>query len=101
MRKTYLVVYAKVPGSNFAGHAPDVPGCVSAGDTLEEMRTMMREGLEAHLQLMSEYGETLPEPKATSIEFKDEDFEGVEYFVVEHLQIEFPSRSKTREAISA
>ncbi|MBB6146657.1 putative RNase H-like HicB family nuclease [Silvibacterium bohemicum] len=101
MTKTFLVVYAKVPGKNFAGQAPDVPGCVSAGDTLEEMRVMMREGLESHFQVMTEYGERLPEPATTSVDFKDDDFEDVEYFVVEHLQVEMPVQHHKGEAISA
>jgi predicted RNase H-like HicB family nuclease len=101
MTKTFLVVYAKATGSNFAGQAPDVPGCVSAGDTLEEMRAMMREGLESHFQVMSEYGMALPEPTATSVEFKDEDFEGVEYFVVEHLEVKMPVQIQKGVTISA
>lgn len=101
MKKTYLVVYAKAQGSNFAGHAPDVLGCVSAGDTLEEMRAMMREALEFHFEGMMEHGETLPEPATTNVEFKDEDFEGVEYFVVEHLEVRIPVHGHKREALSA
>jgi len=101
MTKKYLVVYAKVPGSNFAGHAPDVPGCVSAGDTLDEMRAMMREALESHFEVMLEHDEAIPKPAVTNVEFKDEDFEDVEYFVVEHLSVKVPSKSRFREAIPA
>ena len=101
MTKKYLVVYAKVPGSNFAGYAPDVPGCVSAGDTLDEMRAMMREALEGHFEVMLGHGESIPEPAATTVEFKDEDFEDVEYFVVEHLQVKVPVSTRKREAIPA
>lgn len=101
MKKTYLVVYAKVPGSNFAGHAPDVPGCISAGYTLEEMRSMMREALEGHFEVMAEHGEILPEPAITNVEFRNEDFEGVEYFVVEHLDVQIPAHHHKHEALSA
>jgi predicted RNase H-like HicB family nuclease len=101
MTRKYLVVYAKSPGSNFAGHAPDVLGCVSAGDTLEEMRRMMREALEFHFETMAEHGEQIPEPSVTSVQFKDEDFEDVEYFVVEHLVVKVPAKSAQRAAIPA
>lgn len=101
MTKKYLVVYAKAAGSNFAGHAPDVPGCVSVGETLGKMRTMMREALESHFTVMLDHGEAIPEPAATKVEFKDRDFEDVEYFVVEHLQIKVPVKRRTREAIPA
>ncbi len=90
MTKRYLVVYAKCQGSNFAGHAPDVLGCVSVGDTLEEMRAMMKEALEFHLEGTAEDGDPIPEPHTTQVDFKDEDFEGVEYFVVEHVTVQAP-----------
>jgi len=99
MTRKYLVVYAKSPGSNFAGYAPDVPGCVSAGETLDEMRAMMREGLESHFEVMLEHGEAIPKPSATRVELRDEDFSDVEYFVVEHLEVAVPATG--REAIPA
>lgn len=90
MTKTYLTVFAKCKGSNFSGHVPDVPGCVSAADTLDEIATMMREALEFHLEGMAEHGEEAPEARTTNIEFKPEDFEDVEYFVVQHLDVQLP-----------
>lgn len=101
MARMFLVVYAKSAGNNFAGQVPDAPGCFSAGRTLKQMRAMMREGLEGHLQVMSEFGMALPEPTTTNVEFKDEDFEGIEYFVVEHLKVEMPVQHHKGEAISA
>ena len=101
MTKRYLVVYAKCKGSNFSGHAPDVPGCVSAGDTLEEMEAMMREALEFHLSGMLEDGEMIPEPTTTDVELKDEDFEDVEYFVVQKLEVKVPTQTQTSESVQA
>ncbi len=101
MTKRYLVVYAKCIGSNFSGHAPDVPGCVSVGDTLEEMNTMMREALEFHLEGMVEDGESTPEPTTTNVEFKAEDFEDAEYFVVQHLEVKVPTYEQNSEPVRA
>jgi len=93
MKRNYLVVFAKCKGSNFSGHAPDVPGCVSVGDTLEEMVAMMREALEFHLETMVEHGERLAESVTTFVEFKRDDFDDVEYFVVQQLEINVPTAS--------
>ncbi|MFP5235612.1 MAG: type II toxin-antitoxin system HicB family antitoxin [Acidobacteriota bacterium] len=93
MTKNYLVVFGKCTGSNFSGHAPDVPGCISAGDTLEEMRAMMREALELHFQGLAEYGEPIPEPKTINVEFKPQDFADVEYFVVQHIEVSVPANA--------
>lgn len=101
MKREFLVLYAKCTGSNFSGHAPDVPGCISTGDSLEEMRSMMREALESHLEFLAEDGDPIPEPTATSVDFKPVDFEDAEYFVVEHLQIKVPAKGRIRQAIPA
>jgi predicted RNase H-like HicB family nuclease len=90
MTNRYLVVYAKTQ-NNFSGFAPDVPGCISAGQTLEEMRAMMKEALTFHLEGTAEDGDPIPVPHTTSVDFTDEDFEGVEYFVVENMEVPVPA----------
>ncbi len=44
VRVTYAVVIVQNP-NNYSVYAPDVPGCVSVGDTWEEMQAMIREAL--------------------------------------------------------
>lgn len=45
---------------------PDFPGFGSAGDTLEDARKNCKEGLIAHIELMTEDGEPLP--KSSSLD---------------------------------
>ena len=93
MKKTYLVVFGKCKGSNFSGHAPDVLGCITRSATrLDEMTAMMREALEFHFETMAEHGESIPEPSATSVEFEAGDFDDVEYFVVQQLEVNVPTK---------
>ena len=101
MTKRYLVVYAKCVGSNFSGHAPDLPGCVSVGDTLDEMNAMMREAIEFHMEGMVEDGETIPEPATMNVQLNADDFEGVEYFVVQKLEVNVPALAQTRDSFRA
>jgi predicted RNase H-like HicB family nuclease len=101
MKRSYLVVYAKCKNSNFSGHAPDVPGCVSAGDTLDEMNSMMREALEFHLDGILEDGDTIPEPTTMTVDLKTEDFENVDYFIVRQLEVEVPVRKQIGEDFQA
>jgi predicted RNase H-like HicB family nuclease len=101
MTNNYRVVYAKYKGNNFSGCAPDVPGCVSTGDTLEEMEAMMREALESHLGLLAERGYAIPEPAAASVDFKREDFDDTEYFVVRQLEVKVPARARTGASVRA
>lgn len=43
---------------------PDLPGCFSAGDTLDEAIEMAREGIELWLETQIDAGGGIPEPKA-------------------------------------
>lgn len=56
----YAIVVERAD-ANWSAYAPDVPGCVSTGDTPDEAITTMREALAAHLALLREYGESVPE----------------------------------------
>jgi predicted RNase H-like HicB family nuclease len=92
MRQRFLVIYEHGE-RKYGGFAPDIPGCISTGETLSEMRQMMREALEAHLALSAEYGDPLPSPVTATVDFKelDEIEEGtVDHYVVEWLEIESP-----------
>lgn len=59
----YAIVIEKDPGSsNYSAFAPDLPGCVAAADTVEEVKRLMEEGIEIHLAGMREDGDRIPEP---------------------------------------
>ncbi len=60
----YVVVIEKAD-SNYSAYVPDLPGCVTTGATLEEVKQMIVEAIEFHIEGMLEDG--LPIPKPTSI----------------------------------
>ncbi|MEK5162092.1 type II toxin-antitoxin system HicB family antitoxin [Paenibacillus sp. FSL R5-0527] len=43
-------------------HFPDLPGCLTAGDTAEEAHIAAREALEGFLYVMEQDGDVIPEP---------------------------------------
>ena len=57
----YAVIYEKT-ATGYSSYAPDLPGCVAAGDTIEETEKLMREAIELHLAGMREDGDPIPEP---------------------------------------
>jgi Uncharacterized conserved protein len=59
----YAIVIEKA-GNNFSAYAPDLPGCVATGATIEEAEAQLREAIEFHLAGLQEDG--LPIPPATS-----------------------------------
>ncbi len=65
-----ILVIIEKGDSSYGAYSPDVPGCVAVGDTREEVEMLMREALQAHLQLMQESNTPLPEPQ-TIAEYMD------------------------------
>ena len=62
MKVSYAVVFERAP-SNYGGYVPELLGCISVGDTLEEMRAMIREAIEVHIESMQLSGKTVNPPK--------------------------------------
>ena len=59
----YAVVIEKGE-RNYSAYVPDLPGCVSVGDTLEEVKVEIREAIEFHLEGMREDGFPIPKPSS-------------------------------------
>ena len=57
----YLVVI-EGEGDSFSGYAPDLPGCVAAGDTADEVRQLMHEAIPLHVESLRTHGEPVPPP---------------------------------------
>lgn len=48
--------------ANYGAWVPDLPGCVSTGASMEEIRSNIQEAIELHLRGMREDGDPIPEP---------------------------------------
>lgn len=57
----YAIIIEKSE-NNYGAWAPDLPGCVAVGDTVEEVEQLMREAIEFHLAGMREDGDPIPPP---------------------------------------
>ena len=69
----YIALLHKDPKSDYGVSFPDLPGCVTAGRTLDEARTMAVEALALHLQGMIEDGDAIPEPSSLEAIMADPD----------------------------
>jgi predicted RNase H-like HicB family nuclease len=61
MRK-YAIVIEHGP-NNLSAYVPDLPGCITTGETTEEIERNIREAIELHLEGMREDGEPIPSPQ--------------------------------------
>lgn len=78
MSKTagYIALVHKDKGTSYGVSFPDVPGCISAGDTFEEAIDNASVALAGHLAVMEADGD--PIPNARSLEELKQDAEFVE-----------------------
>jgi predicted RNase H-like HicB family nuclease len=69
--RPYIALIHKETDSAFGVSFPDLPGCISAGDTLDEARAMAAEALALHLDGMVADGEAVPEPSTLDVIMSD------------------------------
>jgi len=62
--RQYTAPIHKDADSDFGVSFPDLPGCVTAGSTLDEARDMATEALALHLEGMEQDDEAIPEPSS-------------------------------------
>ena len=65
----YLIIIEKT-ATGFSSCSPDLPGCVSTGETREEIERNMKEAIEFPLEGMQEEGYPIPQPSAESAYLK-------------------------------
>ena len=63
----YAVVIEKGETS-YGAYVPDLPGCIAAGETKDEIIKLIHEAIEFHLEGLKVNGEPIPEP-SSDIEF--------------------------------
>lgn len=67
----YIALIHKDADSDYGVSFPDLPGCVTAGATLDEARGFAEEALALHLEGMAEDGEAIPEASRLEVVMSD------------------------------
>ncbi len=63
MKTNYLVVIEGEEGA-FSAYVPDLPGCIAAGKSREEVEKLISEAIPLHIELLREHGDPVPEPRS-------------------------------------
>lgn len=61
----YVVIIEKTD-KNYGAYVPDLPGCVAVAETQSEVKKLIREAIEFHLESLREEGSPIPEPATIS-----------------------------------
>jgi predicted RNase H-like HicB family nuclease len=79
----YIAIVHKDPNSDFGVSFPDFPGCVTAGENIDEAKDMAQDALALHIQGMLEDGDRLPVASKLEEIMANSDFaDAVAYLVV-------------------
>jgi predicted RNase H-like HicB family nuclease len=70
----YIALVHKDEGTSYGVSFPDVPGCISAGDTFEAAVANAAEALAGHFAAMRADGETIPSPRSFEALRRDPEF---------------------------
>ena len=62
MKLQYAVVYERTP-NNYGAYVPDLPGCVSTGDSWDEIQEHIREAIAFHTEGLMMDDEPVPKPR--------------------------------------
>jgi predicted RNase H-like HicB family nuclease len=69
--RRYLIVIEGAQGENYSAYAPDLPGCVATGATIEEAEREMHDAIAFHLEGLRDAGEPIPEPSDLTATYVD------------------------------
>jgi predicted RNase H-like HicB family nuclease len=58
----YFPAIVEKASAGFGVFFPDLPGCTSAGETVQDAALKAEEALQAHIDLSVEHGDAIPEP---------------------------------------
>ena len=61
----YMVVVEQGP-SSFGAYVPDLPGCIAAGSSKQEVLQLIQEAIEFHLEGIKGQGASVPQPHSYS-----------------------------------
>lgn len=90
----YPIVIHKEENTCYGVIVPDLPGCFSAGDTLDEAICNSKEAIECHLEGLLLDGDPIPEPKSIETHKENPDYAGGTWAVVEVDLAKLSDRAK-------
>jgi predicted RNase H-like HicB family nuclease len=65
--RPYRKVISGDDADGYLAEAPELPGCVTAGETVGEAEKMLRDAMEGWIEAALAAGEVVPEPEAVRV----------------------------------
>ena len=88
----FPIAIHKDPDSDYGVTVPDLPGCFSAGSTIDEAMLMAREAIALYLESVAEDGLELPTPTDVDTLRRDPDYADAIWAIVS-VDMDFSQRA--------
>ena len=59
----YVVIFEKGENS-YGASVPDLPGCIAVGETLEEVKVLIAEAIQFHIEGLRQDRDVVPQPSS-------------------------------------
>jgi predicted RNase H-like HicB family nuclease len=62
----YLYIVEKAKDGSYSAYVPDLPGCTTSGETIDEVKTGIRDAVDLYVEELRSDGQPVPEPSTTA-----------------------------------
>jgi predicted RNase H-like HicB family nuclease len=58
----YVIIIEPAADGTYSAYVPDLPGCVSSGETVAELQQNIEEAVRDHIEALRDTGQPVPPP---------------------------------------
>jgi predicted RNase H-like HicB family nuclease len=63
-RMKFVYIIEKADDGSYSAFVPDLPGCTSCADTVDEIRRSIKDAVDSYLDSLREHNEPIPTPSS-------------------------------------
>jgi predicted RNase H-like HicB family nuclease len=60
----YVYVIEKADDGSYSAYVPDLPGCTTSADTVDEIRRSIKDAVDSYIDSLREHNEPIPTPSS-------------------------------------
>lgn len=62
----YVYVIERANDGSYSAYVPDLPGCTTSGDSVEEVKRNVRDAVDSYIDTLRENNEPIPAPTSSA-----------------------------------
>jgi len=60
----YVYIIEKADDGSFSAYVPDLPGCTTCADTVDEIRQSIKHAVDSYIDSLRDHNEQIPKPSS-------------------------------------